>query len=58
MPIYDDQNEKQSHIDKLRQKRGVDPDILSNPPNKTDQDKQNELQALESNQSKIGRAHV
>jgi murein DD-endopeptidase MepM/ murein hydrolase activator NlpD len=53
MPIYDDQNEKQSHIDKLRQKRGVDPDILSNPPNKTDQDKQNELQALESNQSKI-----
>lgn len=53
MPVYDDQNEKQSHIDKLRQKRGVDPDILSNPPNKTDQDKQNELQALESNQSKI-----
>jgi murein DD-endopeptidase MepM/ murein hydrolase activator NlpD len=53
MPVYDDQNEKQSYIDKLRQKRGVDPDVLGKPPQQSQQEKQDDLRALENNQAKI-----
>ncbi len=53
MPVYDDQNEKQSPIDKLRQKRGVDPDVVSNPKKQTPEEKAEDLKALENNQNQI-----
>lgn len=54
MPIYDENEPNPSFMDKLRLKKGVDPDVLQRPPsNKTAQAKYDELKALENNQNAI-----
>ncbi len=53
MPVYDDQNQDKNFIDKIRQKRGVDPDVLARPKKGTGQNKSDDLKALENNQEKI-----
>jgi ElaB/YqjD/DUF883 family membrane-anchored ribosome-binding protein len=54
MPIYDENEPNKSFIDKIRQKRGVDPDVLQRPPNKKSaQENYDELKALENNQNAI-----
>ena len=54
MPIYDEKEPNKSFIDRIRQKRGVDPDVLQKPPkDKTAQEKYDELKALENNQNTI-----
>lgn len=54
MPIYDEKEPNKSFIDRIRQKRGVDPDVLARPKKEqTAQDKYDDIKALENNQNTI-----